>query len=98
MARSGYGPAWPGSSTIRSMFLSSRRRDGLAVDEIERLRRAELALAGAASIESAAHELGKHAMALLDAPAAVVIIEGVADTVRMEAGDTTGHSIYDAGS
>ena len=80
------------------MFLRSRRRDGLAVDEIERLRRAELALAAAPSIEAAAHELGKHAMALLDAPAAVVIIEGVGDTVRMEAGDTRGHSIYDTGS
>jgi PAS domain S-box-containing protein len=37
-------------------------------------------------------------MALLGAPAAVVIIEGVDDNVRMEAGDTTGHSIYDPGS
>ena len=77
---------------------SSRASDGLAVDEIDRLRRAELALASAPSTEAAAHELGKHAMALLDAPAAVVIIEGVGDTVRMEAGDTRGHSIYEAGS
>ncbi|MEY2402861.1 MAG: fold, partial [Acidimicrobiaceae bacterium] len=72
--------------------------DGLAVDEIDRLRRAELALASAASTEAAARELSKHAMALLDAPAAVVIIESVDDNVRMEAGDTTGHSIYDPGS
>src|SRR2546428_8810458 len=98
MARSGYGPIWPGSSPSGSMVFRSRKRDGLAVDEIERLRRAELALADAPSIEAAAHELGKHAMALLDAPAAVVIIEGVGDTVRMEAGHTRGHSIYATGS
>src|SRR5256885_10816331 len=80
------------------MFRRGHHGDGLAVDEIERLRRAELALAGATSTDAAARELGKHAMALLDAPAAVVIIEGVDDNVRMEAGDTTGHSIYDPGS
>ena len=76
----------------------ARTSDGLGVDEIELLRRAELALAGAVSREGAAHELGKHAMALLDAPAAIVIIEGVGDTVRMEAGDTKGHSVYETGS
>jgi PAS domain S-box-containing protein len=65
---------------------------------MDRLRRAELALAAAPSLEAAAHELGKHAMALLDAPAAIVIIEGVGDTVRMEAGDTRGHSVYETGS
>jgi len=78
-----------------------RRGAGLAIDEIERLRRAELALAAAPSPEAAARELSKHAMALLDAPAAVVLIEGVGafgNTVRMEAGDTRGHSIYDPGS
>jgi PAS domain-containing protein len=82
----------------RVLVVDSRVRGGLAVDEIERLRRAELALAAAPSIEAAAHELGKHAMALLDAPAAAVIIEGVGDTVRMEAGDSRGHSIYEPGS
>ena len=80
------------------MFRRGQRDDGLAVDEIDRLRRAEWALASAATTEAAARELSKHAMALLDAPAAVVIIEGVDDNVRMEAGDTTGHSIYDPGS
>ena len=79
------------------MFRRGQRDDGLTVDEIDRLRRAELALASAASIEAASRELSKHAMALLDAPAAVVIIEGD-ENVRMEAGDTTGHSIYDPGS
>ena len=75
-----------------------RAGDGLAVDEIDRLRRAEWALASAATTEAAARELGKHAMALLDAPAAVVLIEGMNDTVRMDVGDTLGHSIYDPGS
>ena len=74
------------------------RGDGLAVDEIDRLRRAELALAGAASTEAAARELSKHAMVLLDAPAAEVLIEGVGETVRMEAGDSAGHSIFETGS
>src|SRR6476469_8329050 len=78
---------------------SAQRPDTpLAVDEIDRLRRAELALASAPSTEAAAHELAKHAMALLDAPAAIVIIESAGNNVRMEAGDTTGHSIYEAGS
>src|SRR3954453_4432352 len=79
----------------------SRRRgagDGLAVDEIDRLRRAEWALASAATTDAAVRELSKHTMALLDAPAAVVLIEGLNGTVRMDAGDTQGHSIYDPGS
>src|SRR3954454_2390123 len=80
------------------MFRRGHRGDGLAVDEIDHLRRAELALASAATTDIAVRELSKHAMALLDAPAAVVIIEGVNETVRMEAGDTTGHSIFDPGS
>ncbi|HEV3226034.1 MAG TPA: PAS domain-containing protein, partial [Acidimicrobiales bacterium] len=86
------------AGTAITLTRRSQRSGGLTVDEIDRLRRAELALAGASSTEAAARELGKHAMVLLDAPAAVVLIEGVGDTVRMEAGDTTGHSIYDPGS
>jgi len=77
---------------------ANRDRSGLTVDELERLRRAEAAVAAAVSPEAAARELSKHAMALLDAPAATVIIEGVGDTFRMEAGDTGAHSIYDTGS
>jgi len=71
---------------------------GLTIAELERLSRAERAMAAAASTAAAARELAKHAMVLLDAPAAVVLIEGVGDTVRGEAGDTTGHSIYAPGS
>jgi len=36
-------------------------------------------------------------MALLGAPAALVLIEGVGDTVRVEVGDTRGHSPYGPG-
>ena len=91
---------WTDLGPVVTISLMFRRafRHGLAVDEIDRLRRAELALASASSTEAAAHELAKHAMALLDAPAAIVIIENAGDNVRMEAGDTTGHSIYEAGS
>jgi PAS domain S-box-containing protein len=91
-----------GVALVAGAFVHLTRRngsgDGLAVGEMDRLRRAELALASASSPEAAARELGKHAMALLDAPAAVVLLEGVGDTVRMEVGDTTGHSIYEPGS
>src|SRR5687768_7760924 len=80
------------------MFRRRARGDGLAVGEMDHLRRAELALASAATTDAAVRELCKHAMALLDAPAAVVIIEGLNQTVRMEAGDTTGHSVFAAGS
>lgn len=72
--------------------------DRLGIEELERLRRAEVALAAAPTTHEAARELAKHAMALLDAPAAVVLIEGIGDTTRVESGDTTGHSIYAAGS
>jgi PAS domain S-box-containing protein len=87
-------------SAAAYIFVTRHRSsgDGLAVGEIDRLRRAELALASASSPEAAARELGKHAMALLDAPAAVVLLEGVGDTVRMEVGDTRGYSIYEPGS
>jgi PAS domain S-box-containing protein len=87
-----------GLVTITLMFRRGAQGDGLAVGEIDRLRRAELALASAPTTDVAARELGKHAMALLDAPAAVVIIEVPDDNVRIETGDTTGHSIYDPGS
>ncbi|MGQ0617767.1 MAG: ATP-binding protein [Acidimicrobiia bacterium] len=70
----------------------------LAIGEMERLRRAEMALAGADSTLAAARELGKHAMVLLDAPAAVVLIEGVGGTERMEVGDAHGYSLYGPGS
>lgn len=79
------------------MARRARAGAGLQIQQIERLRQAELALAGAASTEAAAHELAEHAMALLDAPHATVLIEGIGDTVRVAVGHTAG-SVYGDGS
>jgi PAS domain S-box-containing protein len=73
--------------TILLLFRRARSGVGLQVHQMERLRQAELALAGAASPHAAARELAEHAMALLDAPHATVIIEGIGDTVRVSLGD-----------
>src|SRR3546814_6573431 len=64
---------------------------------MERLRQAELALAAASSTEAAASDLADHAIALLGASAATVIIEGIGDTVRVTRGSSAG-SIYGNGS
>lgn len=63
---------------------------GLQIDQMERLRQAELALAAAKGTEDAARELADHAIALLGAPSAIVIIEGIGDTVRVTAGEQAG--------
>ncbi|MGI8633040.1 MAG: histidine kinase dimerization/phospho-acceptor domain-containing protein, partial [Solirubrobacterales bacterium] len=70
---------------------------GLQIDQMERLRGAELALAAAKSTEGAARELAEHAIALLGAPSAIVIIEGIGDTVRVTAGQRSG-SVFGDGS
>jgi PAS domain S-box-containing protein len=70
---------------------------GLQIDQIERLRQAELTLANAASTEHAAGQLAKQAIALLGASAATVLIEGIGDTVRVSAGDRAS-SVYGPGS
>ncbi|MEQ1785970.1 MAG: ATP-binding protein [Acidimicrobiales bacterium] len=70
---------------------------GLQIDQMARLRQAELALAAARSTEDAAHELADHAIVLLGAPSAVVIIEGIGDTVRVTAGAQAG-SVFGNGS
>lgn len=70
---------------------------GLQVDQMDRLRQAELALAAARDPQDAARELAEHALALLGAPAATVLIEGIGDTVRVSVGDTS-RSIYGDGS
>ena len=75
----------------------ARAGSGLQIQQMERLRQAELALAGAASTEAAARELAEHAMALLDAPHATVLIEGIGDTVRVAVGSSAG-SVYGDGS
>src|SRR3546814_14696376 len=64
---------------------------------MERLRQAELALAAASSTEAAASDLADHAIALLGASAAPVIIAGIGDTVRVTRGSSAG-SIYGNGS
>lgn len=71
--------------------------DGLQEHEMERLSQAELALAGAGTTETAARELAEHAMALLGAPHATVLIEGIGDTIRVSAGDSDG-SVFGDGS
>jgi PAS domain S-box-containing protein len=84
---------------IALVVVERRRRgsaSGLQIDQIDRLREAELALANAASTEAAARELADHAIALLGAASATVIIEGIGDTVRVSAGDAT--SVYGTGS
>ena len=71
---------------------------GLNPGRLERFRRSELALATATDVDTAARELCKQVVTRLDAPAAVVIVEGVGETVRIEAGDTQAHSIHGEGS
>ncbi|MDQ2648351.1 MAG: ATP-binding protein [Actinomycetota bacterium] len=70
---------------------------GLQIDQIERLREAELALASVGTTKDAARRLADLAIALLGAPSATVIIEGIGDTVRMTAGDTR-TSVFGTGS
>lgn len=86
-------PLVTGAAVARALHAGA----GLQVDQMERLRQAELVLAGAGSTEAAADELAEHAMALLGAPAATVIIEGIGDTVRVSAG-ATDRSIFGDGS
>ncbi|MGV3758499.1 MAG: PAS domain-containing sensor histidine kinase [Actinomycetota bacterium] len=70
---------------------------GLQVDQMHRLRQAELALAAARDTHDAAQELADHAMALLGAPHATVLIEGIGDTVRVSRGDPAA-AVYGDGS
>ncbi len=74
-----------------------RAAAGLQIDQIDRLREAELALATAGSTEAAARQLADHAIALLGASAATVLIEGIGDTVRVTAGER-GSEVYGPGS
>jgi PAS domain S-box-containing protein len=70
---------------------------GLQIHQMERLRQAELAVSDASSPQRAARQLAEHAMALLGAPHATVLIEGIGDTVRVSLGDAAG-SVYGDGS
>ena len=68
---------------------------GLKVEEIDRLRQAEVELAAAPTTEDAARQLAEHALELLGAESAVVLIEGIGDTVRMTAGRDGGEVFHD---
>jgi two-component system phosphate regulon sensor histidine kinase PhoR len=70
---------------------------GLQIDQIDRLREAELTVASAGSTQAAAKRLAENAIELLGAPSATVIIEGIGDTVRVTAGDTRS-SVFGPGS
>jgi PAS domain S-box-containing protein len=74
------------------------RRDGLQVEQLRRLHRAELAVSTAPSTYAAGKELAGHALALLDAPVAVVLIEGLGDTVRVVRGNGQATAVYEPGS
>jgi signal transduction histidine kinase len=83
-----------------ALVVTERRRRsgiGLQIDQIDRLREAELALATTVTTDAAARQLAEHAIALLDAASATVLIENVSDTVRVTAGDP-GCSVYGPGS
>ena len=66
--------------------------------ELDQLRSAELALSRATGTEEAARELADHAIALLGARSAVVLIEGIGDTVRVAAGPKLTEDVYGSGS
>ncbi|MGH9274490.1 MAG: ATP-binding protein [Acidimicrobiales bacterium] len=85
------------AAALALIHLRSRGGAGLQVHQMDRLRQAELALAAASSPRVAAQELAEHAIALLGAPSATVIIEGIGDTVRVTAGSTNG-SVFGDGS
>lgn len=77
------------------------RRSGriiLTDAELDQLRSAELALGRATDPHEAARELADHAIALLGARSAVVIVEGIGDTVRVSAGRTRDEGVYGSGS
>jgi PAS domain S-box-containing protein len=71
---------------------------GLHANELARLADAEVALAESVNTQAAARQLAKHAVALLDAPAALVLIERLGDTVRVVAGDVPESAVYAEGS
>lgn len=90
-----------GGVGLLSWRARSRRRAtgaGLQVEQLRRLHRAELAVATAPSTYAAAKELAGHALALLEAPVAVVLIEGAEESVRVVRGDAEAASVYEPGS
>ncbi len=82
------------------LVVDARRRGHVSLTghELDRLREAELALSRATDTHEAARELAEHAIALLGARSAVVLIEGIGDTVRVAAGPTATEDVYGSGS
>lgn len=70
----------------------------LTASELDRLREAELALGKVTDPDDAARELAEHAIELLGARSAVVLVEGIGDTVRVSAGPTATEDVYGSGS
>ncbi len=92
------GVAAAAGAAVHRSRAAGRPHGGLQVDELRRLHRAELAVSTAADTYAAAKELAGHALALLDAPVAVVLIEGVGDTVRVVRGGGEATAVYEPGS
>ena len=57
-------------AVVAALRAARRSHHRLQIDQIDRLRRAELSLASAGSLEAAARELSEHAIALLGARSA----------------------------
>jgi PAS domain S-box-containing protein len=86
------------AGALVAIELRRRRQVSLTGPELDRLREAELALARAGDTQEAARQLAEHAIALLGARSAVVLIEGIGDTVRVAAGPTEAEDVYGSGS
>lgn len=88
------------SRVSRSPHATNRwsKRVSLTDLELDQLRTAELALSRAVDTETAARELAHHAIALLGAHSAVVLIEGIGDTVRVAVGPSNTEDVYGSGS
>ncbi len=85
-------------AAILANELRRRAHITLTGSELDQLREAELALAGATDTHQAARQLAEHAITLLGARSAVVLIEGIGDTVRVSAGPTATEDVYGSGS
>lgn len=97
------GEWWPAGLSllvVAGLVLAIRRsgRIILTERELDQLRSAELSLGRATEPYEAARELADHAIALLGARSAVVIVEGIGDTVRVSAGPTRTEDVYGSGS
>ena len=83
---------------VLALLVRRSSRISLTDRELDQLRDAELALSTVTDPHEAARELAEHAIALLGARSAVVIIEGIGDTVRVAAGPTLSEDVYGSGS